>query len=63
MAVMLPRSMTPEGPRDGLAFITRDQFIHHDHGNATAQRTASPIKTISTSASKSRTEQKREKGR
>ena len=47
--------------RDGLVVVTRNQFIHHDHGNATAQRTARPRKTISTSASKSRTGADREK--
>ena len=41
-----------QGTRNGHAVVTRNQFIHDNHGNATAQRTASPINTIITSASR-----------
>src|SRR5690606_6445782 len=46
--------------RNGLAFVTRHQVVHHDHGNATAQRTARPRNRMSTSASSSRTGDERE---
>ena len=42
------------GAGDGLAIVTGDQLIHDDHGSITAQRTASPIRRVSASASKKR---------